>query len=306
MNSIESVSVEAPARLHMGFLDPSASLNRKYGSIGLAINEIATRVTARHSHLLQVMGPQAERVRQVAQKFLNALRIHEGALLEINSAIPEHVGLGSGTQMALAVGFALSKLFGLGLCVREVACLTGRGRRSGIGIGTFEFGGLIVDGGRAEGTESPPIICRIHVPDLWRFILVFDQRGQGLNGAREIEAFQQLQSFPEAKAARICHLLLMKGLPALAERKIEGFGQVVTEIQQSVGDYFAPAQGGRFMSPDVENAITWLGARGAVALGQSSWGPTGFCAVENETRARDLVDQIRRLDRTIPELSFRI
>ncbi|MCI0653121.1 MAG: GHMP kinase [Methylococcaceae bacterium] len=306
MNSIESVIVEAPARLHMGFLDPSASLNRKFGGIGLALNEISTQVTVRRSLNLQVTGPQSERVRKVAQKFLDILRIHEGVHVEINSAIPEHVGLGSGTQMSLAIGVALGKLFGLDLSVRDVACLTERGARSGIGIGTFEFGGLIVDGGRSEETETPPIICRIHVPEQWRFILVFDKRGQGLNGAQEIEAFQRLKSFPEASSARICHLLLMKGLPALAEQKIEGFGQVITEIQQSVGDYFAPAQGGRFMSREVEAAITWLGARGAVAMGQSSWGPTGFCAVEYETHARDLVDKITRLSRNTPELSFHI
>lgn len=290
----------------MGFLDPSASLNRKFGSIGLALNEIATRVTVRRSRHAQVSGPQSEQVRNVTQKFLHAVRIHEGVQVEINQVIPEHVGLGSGTQMSLAIGFALSKLFGLDLAVREVARLAERGARSGIGIGTFEYGGLIVDGGRAAETETPPIICRIHVPDQWRFILVFDNRGQGLNGSREIEAFQRLKSFPEASAARICHLLLMQGLPALAEQEIVGFGQAITEIQQSVGDYFAPVQGGRFMSPKVASAIAWLGARGAVAMGQSSWGPTGFCAVENEAHACDLVDKISHLSRDIPELSFRI
>ncbi|MCI0734272.1 MAG: GHMP kinase [Methylococcaceae bacterium] len=306
MNSIDSVSVAAPARLHMGFLDPSASLNRKYGSIGLALHEICTRITVRRTHHLQVTGPQSERVRKTTQKFLNALRISEGVHVEIDQVIPEHVGLGSGTQMSLAIGFAIGKLFDLDLTVREVACLTERGARSGIGIGTFEQGGLIVDGGRATGTETPPIICRIKVPCEWRFILVFDKRAQGLNGAREIEAFQRLRSFPETSAARICHLLLMKGLPALAEQDIIGFGQAITEIQQSVGDYFAPAQGGRFMSRDVEAAIAWFGEHGAVAMGQSSWGPTGFCAVQNEARARELVDSIGRLSRDRPNLSFRI
>ncbi|MGH8549622.1 MAG: beta-ribofuranosylaminobenzene 5'-phosphate synthase family protein [Methylococcales bacterium] len=296
----------APARLHMGFLDPSASLNRKYGSIGLALHEIATQVTVRRSHQLQVTGPQSERILKTTQKFLSALRIPEGVQVEIDTVIPEHVGLGSGTQMSLAIGFAVSKLFDLDLSVREVACLTDRGARSGIGIGTFEQGGLIVDGGRAAGTETPPVICRIEVPGEWRFILVFDKRAQGLNGVREIEAFQRLRSFPEASAARICHVLLMKGLPALAEQDILGFGQVITEIQQSVGDYFAPAQGGRFMSRDVEAAIAWFGAHGAVAMGQSSWGPTGFCVVENESRARELVENISRLSRNKPDLSFRI
>lgn len=272
----------------------------------MALNEIATRVTVRRVHQLQVTGPQSERVRKVAMKFLNALQIREGVHVEIHQAIPAHVGLGSGTQTSLAIGFAVSRLFGLDLSVREVAGLTERGMRSGIGIGTFEHGGLIVDGGRGGQTEIPPVICRLDVPAQWRFILVFDSRGQGLNGAREIEAFQRLRSFPEASAARNCHLLMMQGLPALAETDIMGFGQAITEIQQSVGDYFAPAQGGRFMSSEVEDAVVWLGAHGAAALGQSSWGPTGFCAVESEMLASALVDEISRLSRDKPELSFRI
>lgn len=290
----------------MGFLDPSASLNRKFGSIGLALNEIATRVTVRRSRNLRVTGLQSERIRMDAQKLLNALQVSGSVHVDIGEAIPEHVGLGSGTQMSLAIGVAVSRLFGLGLSVRAVARLTDRGARSGIGIATFEQGGLIVDGGRAEATETPPVIARMNVPTEWRFILVFDKRGQGLNGSREIEAFQRLTSFPQASAARICHLLLMKGLPALAEQDIVGFGQVITEIQQSVGDYFSPAQGGRFMSSQVGSAITWLGQRGAVGIGQSSWGPTGFCVVENETSAHRLVAEITGLWQDKPELGFRI
>ncbi|HEX6094244.1 MAG TPA: GHMP kinase, partial [Dongiaceae bacterium] len=73
-----------------------------------------------------------------------------------------------------------------------------------------------------------------------------------------------------------------------------GFGQSITEIQQSVGDYFAPAQGGRFMSRVVEDAITWLGAHGAVAMGQSSWGPTGFGLVESEAKAAALLQEMQQ------------
>ena len=39
------VSVIAPARLHMGFIDLSGSLSRHFGSIGIALNEQATRLT---------------------------------------------------------------------------------------------------------------------------------------------------------------------------------------------------------------------------------------------------------------------
>ena len=270
------------------------------------MNEIATEVTVRRAAQTRVNGQNSERVFKITQKFLDVFGIGEAVQVEILSLIPEHVGLGSGTQLALAIGIAINELFGLKLSVREIASLSERGARSGIGIGTFEHGGLIVDGGRALDTETPPTICRLPFPADWRFILVFDRRGQGLNGTREIEAFRRLTSFPEANAARICHLLLMKALPALAEQDLAAFGHSITEIQQSVGDYFAPAQGGRFMSAEVETAIAWLGGRGAVAMGQSSWGPTGFCVVENEAIACDLVDSVSPLFRNQPELSFRI
>ncbi|MDP3904770.1 MAG: GHMP kinase, partial [Methylococcaceae bacterium] len=38
------VSVTAPASLHMGFIDLSGSLGRHFGSIGVALNEINTRL----------------------------------------------------------------------------------------------------------------------------------------------------------------------------------------------------------------------------------------------------------------------
>src|SRR4029079_13368167 len=38
--------VEAPGRLHLGFLDPSATLGRRFGSVALAIEGMATVVEA--------------------------------------------------------------------------------------------------------------------------------------------------------------------------------------------------------------------------------------------------------------------
>ena len=52
--------------------------------------------------------------------------------------------LGSGTQLALAVAAALRALHGYPLDPREDAVLLDRGARSGIGIGIFEQGGLVV------------------------------------------------------------------------------------------------------------------------------------------------------------------
>ena len=297
------VTVVAPARLHMGFIDLSGALGRHFGSIGLALNEISTRLTMTEADSLQVCGPSAERAERYTRQFCRLLGVPDHLRVTVISAIGEHIGLGSGTQMALAVGAALNAFYRLGLSARDIARLSERGARSGIGIGIFEQGGLVVDGGRGPATKTPPLVVRMPVPEQWRFILVFDERGQGLHGQQEISAFQQLPAFPQAAAEHLCYLLLMQGLPALAEHNLEEFGDVITRLQQAVGDHFAPVQGGVFTSPEVGSAMAYLAERGAVAIGQTSWGPTGFCAVASPQRAAQLIAELETRCAGLP-LSF--
>ena len=280
-----SVSVFAPARLHMGFIDLGGTLGRQFGSIGVGVNEIATRLSISSADEVNATGPSCERAVKYARKIAEKLGVNCRLSIRIHEAIPEHIGLGSGTQLALAVGMGMARYHGLELGVRDIAKLIQRGGRSGIGIAVFEQGGLVVDGGRGAYTATPPLLSRMEIPPEWRFILVFDRRGQGLHGKQEVEAFKTLPPFPVAETARLCHLLMMQALPALAEGDIKGFGAVITELQNAVGDHFAPAQGGRFTSPEVGLALDWLQQQGAVGVGQTSWGPTGFCMVENPGHA---------------------
>jgi beta-RFAP synthase len=202
--------------------------------------------------------------------------------------VPAHAGLGSGTQIALAVAAALRRLHGLPLDPRGDAVRLGRGARSGIGIGLFDAGGVVLDGGRGEREEPPPVIARLPFPEKWRVLLVLDPRRSGVHGADELDAFSALPLFHEEDAAHLCRLALMRALPALAEEDIAAFGAAITEIQACVGDHFAPAQGGRFASPTVAAALDLLAEAGASGYGQSSWGPTGFAFAPDEAEARRL------------------
>src|SRR6185295_7964183 len=106
-----------------------------------------------------------------------------------------------------------------------------------------------------------------------------DRTLQGLHGEQELAAFRALPVFPESVSAQLCRLMLLQGLPALLEGDAEDFGLAIGELQRVIGDYFAPAQGGRFTSPRVAEALTWLEREGLAGVGQSSWGPTGFAVV---------------------------
>lgn len=298
------VTVLAPARLHLGFVDPDASLGRRYGSIGVTLEGVATRILFTRAERLDVEGSGSERAERCAARFIQAMQLPGPAHLVIGQAIPEHVGLGSGTQMDLAVGMGLGRLFGLNPSLEDIVAISGRGARSGIGIAAFREGGFIVDGGRGPATRIPPTLARQPFPEDWRFILVFDERGQGLHGAEERAAFKSLAPFRAEDAAHLCHLLLMRALPALAENDIGVFGAAISELQRAVGDHFAPAQGGRFTSPAVAEALAWLEQRGAAGVGQSSWGPTGFGLLATPQEAEKLLGEIRAAFADHPALRF--
>lgn len=284
----DSVSVLAPARLHMGFVDLSGSLGRRFGSVGLTLEGIGVALTAQLARGISASGPQAERAERCAQALQSHLQLPSGVRIEIRQAIPEHVGLGSGTQLGLAVGLALVRLHGMDLAPRKVAALHERGQRSGIGVAAFESGGFLLDGGRGTQEAPPPLVARAEFPERWRVLLIQDDAVQGLHGVRETQAFQALPPFPDALAAHLCRLMLMQILPALLEQDLDSFGRGIAQVQREVGDYFAPAQGGRFASQSVGEALRWLEEQGIAGVGQSSWGPTGFGIVGSEQQARAL------------------
>jgi beta-ribofuranosylaminobenzene 5'-phosphate synthase len=284
-----AVRIEAPARLHLGFIDVSGTLGRRFGSLGLTIEELTTSLILRRAPHFDARGPQAERASVYLRRLLDDYDPPVSAALELQRAIPEHVGLGSGTQLALAVGRAFAALFDVPISNAALAARLDRGARSGIGIGAFEQGGFVLDGGRGASGSYPPLIARLEFPPSWRVLLVFDRSQRGLFGEAERAAFRALQAFPQGKAAHLAHLTLMRLMPALAEQDYASFGETIGEIQRTVGDYFSQAQGGRFTSARVGAVLSWLESKGIAGVGQTSWGPTGFAVLESQVRAHALL-----------------
>lgn len=289
-----SVEVYAPARLHLGFLDLHGGLGRRFGSIGLTIDTLATRLCAERGDTITTRGPGAERALKYAKSYIKARGIEGGVDIHLLQAIPDHVGLGSGTQMALAVGTAIDRLYRGEDDSATIARTLNRGNRSGIGIGAFDQGGFILDCGRSGDKGVPPVAVRLPFPDDWRVLLLLDNRKQGLHGHQEVTAFSALPEFPEQAAAHLCRLVMMQVLPGVLEKRLAPVSQGVGEIQQVVGDHFAPAQGGRFTSPVISAALEWAMEKGYPGAGQSSWGPTGFILVEGQAQARQLEQDLKR------------
>jgi beta-RFAP synthase len=284
-----AILVTVPARLHLGFLDLNGGLGRQFGGIGLAISNFKTSLVIRCATQTNVSGPENERVRQYLHTMECSLGHYRGHAVNVLQTAPAHAGLGSGTQLALAVASGIRRLHNLPLEIEEDALRLGRGGRSGIGIGLFHRGGLVVDGGHGSQSRVAPIVSHLRFPEHWRIIVVLDPHRGGVHGHDEASAFTALVPMPEIDAAQICRLVLMKALPGLVEQDIVSFGDAIEQLQILLGNYFAAAQGGgRFSSPAVGSVLAALRAAGAHGIGQSSWGPTGFAFASSAEEAERL------------------
>jgi beta-ribofuranosylaminobenzene 5'-phosphate synthase len=284
---VTAVRVEAPARLHMGMLAVAGDGARRFGGLGVSVSRPAVVLEAQPAGELFVEGAEAERALTFARRCRDALGLEGGAHLRLLETIPPHVGLGSGTKLALAVAQALAALHGRTVEAPALAQAAGRAARSAVGMWTFALGGLVVEGGVRAGTELPaPLLMRHAVPEEWRIVLVVPNAEPGLSGAAETEAFGRLVPSAERSAA-IAQLVLTLLLPALVERDLEEFGAALTHVQQLVGDAFAPVQGGRF-HPRAGALVDALLRGGAAGAGQSSWGPAVYGVVGDEAAGREL------------------
>lgn len=301
------VTVTAPARLHLGFLDMEGGLGRRFGSLGLTIERFATTVSLQPADSLEVNGVgELERARAQLERLTAAWGTGPVAA-EINEVIPAHAGLGSGTQLGLALGMGLATLTGRAASPAEVARLLERGARSGIGIGGFAQGGFILDGGRGADGAPPPVTARLAFPPSWALLLIFDAGCEGLHGQAETGAFQELPPFPASLAGHLCRLVVMQLLPGIALADLDAVGAAIGEIQRRVGDHFAPAQGGRFTSPAVAEVLAWLEGLGVQGVGQSSWGPTGFGILATRAAAAELAAEAGlRFGGAHPSLRFEV
>jgi beta-ribofuranosylaminobenzene 5'-phosphate synthase len=296
------VRVRTAARLHFGFANLSLAHERLYGGVGVALDAPEVVVEA---------GPAGEvdadpAVEPAAERAVDLLDV-SGARVRLVEGLPRHVGLGSGTQHALATLAAVAAAHDRAARVRERAPALGRGGRSGVGVATFESGGFVADGGhptelftaappdRGEWTV-PPAIARHDVPDDWRFVVAVPE-GSGRSGRAEDASMRAVvEGADPALADELAALLVRRVLPAVAEGSARSFGGAVAEFGRLNGAWYVDEQGGVYRPPVGAVVDALSDAPAVLGVGQSSWGPavwgvtTAGVADEARDAAADALD----------------
>jgi beta-RFAP synthase len=306
-----SVIISTPSRLHFGLLRFEQAAGPSFGGLGMMIAEPRCIVRLSVSEVWQSHGVDGERALAYAQRSLNFV-INEVAAgqrpagapqetppalaVEVLEPIPAHHGLGSGTQLALAVAAGVHALLELPpVDARQLAAVVGRGRRSAIGCHGFINGGLLYEQGSFRDEPLGRLAQRIDVPEQWRIILITASKSAGLSGSHELSAFGKLPPVPPATTARLEQLAESAILPAAERGDVETFGDALYDYGRLAGECFAAVQGGPYASPEIAACVETLRQLGAHGVGQSSWGPIVFAIMEDQSRAERLVAQIRAI-----------
>ncbi len=266
------VIIRTPRRLHLGLIDPSALLGRRFGSLGVAL-EGGYEIEILESDSREIVAGREDRdtIEATLKRMNSAYGTGVNYRVEVRKGIPRHVGLGSTTQLSLAVGLGVARLRNLNLSVEELAKTLGRGRESGAGVYSFAHGGFVIDGGVKN--DLPPLIFREDFPEDWAFLLIIPELKPGFDEEEEKPVMAGLSGKPDA-AMEISHRILLGLLPALKERDIKTFGEHLNAVQRLVGRHFEDYQGGEFRE-DVGLILDFL-AEKTYGAGQSSWGPTVY------------------------------
>jgi beta-ribofuranosylaminobenzene 5'-phosphate synthase len=278
----------------------NGQIGRIDGGVGIALEEPHIEVIGKEADNVSVKGDteNLERFRSVTKRLSQLFG--KAIALDVVSDYKSHVGLGSGTQLSLAVGETYNKLFNLGLGIRELAGIVGRGGTSGIGIAAFELGGFIVDGGHsrkekkfflpssASKAKAPPIIARHDFPN-WKIIIVIPEFS-GMYGRREVNFFQKYCPIPLEEVRELSHLILMKMLPAVVEQDLDEFSEALWRIQNLGFKKIEVKQYGNLIL-DAMKVFRDL----KLAVGMSSTGAAIFIAADSgaQTIAREAKSYFR-------------
>lgn len=210
----------------------------------------------------------------------------------VESAIPPHAGLGSGTQLGLATALVLQRI-----SMRTVSASpwtlaerVGRGRRSGIGIAGSQIGGMLLDSG--ERLPGEHRVRRIDVPEAWRIVLITPLDETGLSGAAELQAFDELPATPQTEVDRLWKFATETIATSLERQDFESFTEAVYRYGYDVGQTFAAVQGGPFANSTTAALVEFLRDHGVRGVGQTSWGPTVFAFAPDRQSASDISQMI--------------
>ncbi|MCP4192912.1 MAG: hypothetical protein GY768_20045 [Planctomycetaceae bacterium] len=272
------ITISAPARLHFGLLSFGNPKGRQYGGVGVMVDNPSISLVADPHTDFMAEGPLAERILEFALRWQQHYQLElPNCRLQVLQSPTQHVGLGAGTQLALAVATALHTFRAETVPeTPKLALSVGRGQRSCIGSYGFCRGGLLFELGKQAEEPFATLADRVELPASWRVVQIRSNQATGLSGKVETKAFKQLPSVPPSTTQALIEEVTTSMLPAARNGDFAQFSNSVYRYGFQAGECFTEQQGGPFANRQLESWVAAIRKQGCAGVGQSSWGPTLF------------------------------
>ena len=286
----------SPARIHLGFLELDQTLPRFFGSMGLTVSNFCFEVQISKSKNLNVVTEHKNLKKKTLDIFYKFKKKYDVNFcnIKIKKIIPSHIGLGSGTQFSLTIGYLISKINNLNISIDEIALFLNRGNRSGIGVQSFKEGGFTIDIGKKKDANNLPLkLTNIKWPQDWKIILLFDLKGDNVFGENEISKFKEVNKRYRSKFNYNYSTLFLKILPGIIEKDFNSFTEGIQLIQSNMSEIFYK-NSKKFSSKNINYIFDYLRKKNINGFGQTSWGPTGFVFCEDSKKRNQLLSSIEK------------
>ncbi len=293
--------VVTPGRLHFGMLSFGQPLGRSFGGLGAMIAGCGVRVRMQRATSFSAASHVGERVIGVAKQCAAAWGLDDQSCcaIEVLEIPRQHIGLGTGTQLAVAVAAGMQRLYVEGAATQEqtytakdaaaLAQAAGRGLRSSVGVYGFGAGGMILEAGKLQGEVVAPMVSRVALPEDWRVVVFIQREAEGLHGDAERTAFAGLEMVPLELTAELCRLAVMEILPAALAARFTDFAAALTAYGKLAGKPFERASSRLPYAEATAALFDWLDQQGVQGYAQSSWGPAVVAVCESTLAAESVV-----------------
>ncbi|WP_168563655.1 GHMP family kinase ATP-binding protein [Crateriforma spongiae] len=299
---VQTTVIRTGARLHFGLLDTAAP----FGGCGVMIEDGGVEITITPDRTFGVTGiddsTSVHRLARHWQQFVDAPSI-PSCRLHVSRHPRRHCGLGSGTQMALAVCEALFCAAGRTPPEpQRLVRIADRGHRSAIGCHGYFQGGFLCEEtpesfSQLTTSESDrvlrPLATRCDLPNHWRVVILIPKAETSLvHGRQEKQLFATIDRATPEQRKQLTQWLCEEIVPHAKAGDFDGFTRAVARYNYHSGELFAQVQGGPYRGPVVAKTIERAKSLDGHGVGQSSWGPGVFAWFENQSAANDFARQI--------------
>ena len=330
------MKIISPSRLHLGLIDLNGTIGRIDGGVGISLDypnfilsgtveynncnnsinnintfnnfnvEVLFNNKLLNNYNINYLNNIENRIKYSANKVfeyinkinkINKTNTNYNFYLEVHNIIPQHSGLGSGTQISLTTGKLISELLNYSINSNMLSKITGRGGTSGIGVYSFDRGGFIIDGGHTFGKnkekeEYKPSSAskNISVAPLlfrkdfnWDIVLTIP-KGENICGDKEIDIFKKYCPISLNEIEKISHIILMNLMPSLITNDFNNFGKGINQLQK-LGFKSIEVK----LQKEIVKNLLWTLQKIAPS-GLSSFGPTIYSICNNKNMINEVVE----------------